>query len=201
MTAWERARELVAACLPNLPRGRYKAFGERYFFDGKLEHFRYSILSGEEDALRVLVTVIFEIEGGARPSGDRFLGLALASGSRILFLFEDALYDEPLPGNRTYPTFFYRWEREKIGEVAHLRFFRIDFSDDDFINYEGVDLCETLSEGNPEAFLGLPKSLAEESEILGMPVRKYVNLEECAKRILEQSELEAFTNVCRARKT
>ncbi len=196
MTSWEKARELVDACLPLVPHGKILRFG-RFEFDGKTTLFGYRVFENPNDERHSkLVTASFLPE--QKPSKESFSALALVLRERTLFLLKDLICNEPPLFNKTFPAFHYWWAMDADRKTGKLVFFRIDFSNDDFINYGGSDLHATLKEGNEDFFSELPDGLAHTTQLLGRRIPRSVDYENMGETILRNSELEVFSRTCGA---
>ena len=195
MTSWERTRELVGSCIPFVPRGRKMVFG-KFQFDGQLAHFSYRTL--QEDGLRTAKRITADFLPGREPTRESFRALQVADEKRTRFIMRNRVYDEPALFGRTFPAFTYQWTKDKKSGRGVLSFFRIDFSDADFINFSGRTLRTQMKEGNTKFFEGLPESLEHSPLILGHPIRRAIDFEDYAKMILLDSELEAFSRSCHA---
>ena len=198
MTAWEKARDMVSSCLPLLPVGRELQIG-RYEFDGRNEYFLCRIYEKPEDEHpSKIVSANFCPESA--PGKESFVALRLTeiATRRTVFLLEDMLYDEPLIFNSAFPACYYQWKKDSSSGRGLLTFFRIDFSNDDFINYEGNDLRVSLKVGNEKIFSNLPETLADTLTLLGEPIPHVINFEVSSLTALNRSELEAFSRTCHA---
>lgn len=195
MNAWKKAREIVGGCLPFIPRGKISPFGN-FLFDGRYMYFSYRVFSPDESGDMLVMTSFLPDREPARES---FSALGISGHGRVFFLLEDSIYDEPILFNQNFPAFSYKWEKEKESGLGALRFLRIDFSDNDFINYEGEELKVDFKMGKNEFFSSLPESLKEVPFILGTPIPHFINFEEVAEKIFRESKLEVFSKVLHAK--
>lgn len=193
-SAWERARELVGSCLPLLPPGEHGLVAD-FVYDGRYYAFAYQFLL--EDTLEpMLVTAEF------KPDGERiqedFFALSLITKKDSRFLLEGSIHADPPTFHRVFPDFSCRWDKVAVEgkESGALRFFRIDFSYDDFISYEGNKLRVSLRRGDEHYFKNLPEMLAGTPSILETPIPHRIDYEHLARELLTEARLEDFVNAC-----
>ena len=141
-----------------------------------------------------LVTVDF-LPDSEEYTKENMMALGVVANGRSYFLLTDSIYDEPVLFNKTFPAFSYHWQKE--GRKGLLRFLRIDFSDDDFINYEGEDLPRAMTMGDDNLFKTLPGALAGLPDILGMPIPHEIDFEKHAGEIAGLALINIFSQACR----
>jgi|SRR3989344_4408964 len=196
MTSWERAGNLVDVCLSLMPLGKKMQLG-KFLFDGENEFFSYYVIPVKADDKPIFVSAVFEPEQELVKK--KFMGLGLADGDRNYFLLKDSIWDEPALSYKKFPDYSFRWDRDPESGQGLLRFFRIDFSLNDFINYEGPELIVSFQEGDEKYFSRLPEKLEQESAVFGKSLPHTIDFEEMAGVLLERSKLVFFRKFCRRR--
>ena len=172
---------------------------DRFLFDGENAVFGYRSFNDDGDENPKAVTADFDPNHDGDPSTENFNALGLVVGKRSFFLLKDSIYSEPLVFNNNFPAFYYSWGRKDNGSGAgRLTFLRIDFSEEDFINYEDPGLAVVLKQGRTELFQNLPLSIAGAEKILDVPIPHTIDFEEFAMWIFADTELEVFSRVCHA---